>query len=255
MISIGKILFFILMPLVYNRIYISSLEDKYDKKTLRLNKIINLSFYYIIEIIQIIVHFVITKELLFVKNAQFDFGVFILFVFCSILWISIHLFVCGLGFLSGEENEIEYTHLLVLGILFLLFLLISESNTNKNMKEYYLSQQQYEKVSEEVYNLEAFSDTTAVNGEIHGGMHYINGSIQEDYELYYSFINEKGSLVIRHFTYHENTCEIYPEENCENPILKIETYSRNYKDKSESYNKYILHIPKNSITTNSIDLQ
>lgn len=62
MISIGKILFFILMPLIYRLIQIIFLDNEDDKKQKIIRNTILLSTYYGIELIYILVLYFISKE-------------------------------------------------------------------------------------------------------------------------------------------------------------------------------------------------
>lgn len=91
MISIGKILFFILMPLIYRLIQIIFLDNEDDKKQKIIRNTILLSTYYGIELIYILVLYFISKEWVFMKGALSQSGAFAVFVILSIFFIIVHL--------------------------------------------------------------------------------------------------------------------------------------------------------------------
>lgn len=251
--SIGKILFLVLMPIIYKLLEVTMEEDYIYNMSIgrTIFEVFQLLVYYGIEAVYIFMHHSITNEWIFTKNNNYS-TCFPFFVFCSIAFI-----ICSIVFLCDSDDMIFHHvgKVFVLILLFSIFLVVINSYINFYMTEDIFNNMEYEKTNEETIHLRAFSDTTAVNGEIHGGRFYISGKIQEDYELYYVFMAEDGSLVIRHFTYNEAHCKIFPEENCENPRIEIKTYAKSYKDKNSSYCDYVIYIPENSIIGYEIDLQ
>ncbi len=253
MISIGKILFFILMPLIYKGIQIFILKDDRHMKGFYRTHLISLIWYYAIEVFFILSFYKVTNELIFANNTiDTEAGCFPMFVICSCAFVIIHLILL---FLALDEMETSLIHCIVLTVLFIFFEPMTLSVATDEMNTKVFESMPYEVTSTEVIQLEAFSDTHTTSGELHGSRYYINGNIHDNYEIYYCFLDEKGSLTIRHFTYYEDHCDIYPEENCENPTLKITTLSKSYKDKSSTIYEYEIHIPKNSIGNSAIDMQ
>lgn len=257
MVSIGMLLFFILMPLCYKGLELClSYSTEYIQryKGFYIIQVIELIGYYVLEAIYIIAHYTITKEWVFMKNRIYISwnGIFI---FCAIVFI----FISGIFFTDCRDKDEfvanDIAKNIVLIILFMFFMFFMYISTSDNYKNVYFDSLKYEKISEEIIELRCFSDTHTTTGEIHGGKYYINGQIQDNYELYYCFMNEDGSLTIRHFTYTEAHCKIYPEENCQNPRLEITTYAKSYKDKHANYCDYALYIPDDSIIGTGINLE
>ncbi len=252
MISIGKILFFILMPIFYKALEILISQDRY--KHYFLWQGVQLVYYYGIEAIYILLHYSVTKEWIFMKNLVYPNSYFV-FVVLSIIFILASL-VCLCD--SELEDDIIFYDVVktfVLSVLFAVFMILAMSITKCSKNEMIFNNMPYKKTEEKVISLRAFSDTHTTSGKIHGGLCYINGNIQDNYELYYSFLAEDGSLTIRHFTYTEAHCKIFPEENCENPRLEIITYAKSYENNYDSYEEYILHIPDDSIIGTGIDFE
>lgn len=245
---IGKLLYLILMPLVYKLIQMFILRNDYCKDSLMKHGL-TLGFYYIVEVIFVAVHYLLTKEFVFANNLKYEVGSFAMFVLLSLAFTIIHLFILGF---DGEQSCI---HCLVLMILFLMFLFFDSLLLGKEIDEQTFNEMPYEFVSEETINLEAFSDTHTTTGDIHGGRYYLNGQIRDNYEVYYSFLDERGSLIIRSFVYNEAHCDIFPEEDCPNPTIKITTYSKSYKDMTSTYSDYVLHIPKNETFGTGINME
>lgn len=248
MLSIGKILFIILMPIVF-KLLEAIMEDNYIYN-ISIGRIIfeifQVLIYYGMEAVYIFVHHSITNEWIFTKNNSYS-TCFSFFVFCSVGFIICSIFLC-------DSNNIVVYHvgkLFILFILYAIFLAIIDSNITEDI----FNNMEYEKTNEEIISLKAFSDTRVVNGEIHGGMFYISGKIQEDYELYYAFIAEDDSLTIRHFTYNETHCKIFLEKKCKNPRIEIKTYAKSYKNNNSNYCDYVIYIPDDSVIGYEIDLQ
>lgn len=231
-----KLVYLIFMPMFYKGLIMFILWDerKYQDNFFK-NSIINLIWYYLVEAIYILVYYKMTEELIFAKNLKYSSCSFEIFVYCSIVFILCHLLFC---LRDSYGPKIGLLHCGVLSILFLFFLGISASVDTKIINEQIFNDMKYEIIANEVYELEPFSDSN----------NYLNGSFQENCELYYYFWDENNSLTINHFTYNDN-CKIYVEEDCINPSLQIKTYSKSYKDKTDTFQKYYLHIPNNNIET------
>ena len=250
--SVSRILFFIFMPLVY-KLLEASFEENYFKKMNKgrfIFEIFQVFLYYIIEVIYMIVHHIITNEWIFMKDKIYK-DCFGFFVFLSIV------FICFSLMFSTEIEDFICYHIcksFILVVLYLIFIVIVYSFISFDVEKKTFNNMDYEKVNEQTINLRAFSDTTSVSGDTKTGRFYISGKIQENYELYYGFMDEDGSLVIRHFTYNESNCKIFPEENCTQPRIEITTYAKSYKDNYSSYCCYVLHIPDDSITDYELDL-
>lgn len=244
MISIGKILFFILMPLIYRLIQIIFLGNEDDKKQKIIRNTILLSTYYGIELIYILVLYFISKEWVFMKGALSQSGAFAVFVILSIFFIIVHLLVMSL---TGDDG---FSHLVVLILFFGFFLILESSNVQFYIDEKIFNEMPYNISNQYIINLKALSDTHTTDGKITGSRFYINGTIKDNYEIYYSFIDEKGSTVIRHFPYSEQHVEIYEMDDCENPRIEFTEYFKEYKDKKAAYTDYIVYIPTgtNNIT-------
>lgn len=251
---IGVLLFLILMPLVFKglEILLSEERDKYFSYWVW--QIIGLFFYYGIEIIYVIMHHHITNEWVIFKGNSFS-DAFPLFVICAIIYIIFS--ACFIMDCKWEDEFIAHdiTNAIFLTVLFGVYLLIASSYINFNYEEENFNNTPYEITEQETIQLRAFSDTHTTTGNVRGGRFYINGEIRDNYELYYCFIAEDGSLTIRHFTYTEAHCKIFPEENCTNPRLEITTYGKTFGSKYDYYSDYVLYIPDDSIIGTGINME
>lgn len=244
-----KLFYLIFMPLIYKLIQMFVLNDVFEKEHYK-HHIICVGFYYFIEIIFVMIHYIITKEWVFSNNIMYDFGCFEFFTLCSVMFIIVHVVLLGI------DNEPQNgTHCIVLLIFFLVFSMFNVGSLLYGVKNQDFNNMPYEKIETKTINLEAFSDTHTTTGEITGRRYYISGEIRDNYEIYYSFLDERGSLIIRSFVYTEEHCDIFPEENCPNPTLEITTYSKSYKDLSSTYSDYVLHIPKNETIGTGINME
>lgn len=250
MISIGKLLFLILMPIVYRCLHQGILEERSDyyKGIEKTSTLILIPSYYAIEIFWAIVFYCISKEWVFMKTSFLsEVGIFSIFVICAIMFIAVHLVIISI---DSIDDCLPIGHLIALVIFFAIYMWMAVGVTKNEMKDKIFNEMPYEITNEYTIHLKALSDTHTTEGEIHGSRYYINGTINDSYEIYYSFIDEKGSTVIRHFPYSEQYVDIYEQDDCEDPRIEFTVYSKQYKDKSASYTTYVVYIPTgtNNIT-------
>lgn len=250
-ISIGKTLFLILMPFVYRCLHQGVLEERsrYYKEHEKISNIILLPTYYAIEIVFAVVFYCISKEWVFMKNTPLlsEIGLFPIFVICAIIYIVIHLIVISV---DSIDDCIPIGHLILLIFFFAIFMWSGISMASNATKDKIFNEMPYEITNEYTIHLKALSDTHTTEGQIRGSRYYINGTINDSYEIYYSFVDDKGSTVIRHFPYSEQYVDIYEQDDCEDPRIEFTVYSKQYKDKSASYTTYVVYIPTgtNNIT-------
>lgn len=248
MLSTGKLLFFILMPLIYVLIQVIFFNSKYDKKRKIVINSILLLIYYSIELTYIFVLYFISKEWVFMKVTTTQVGAFASFAMLSIMFIIVHFAI------MAWEGDSGFCHVIVLVILFGFFLALESDYTQHNIDTKIFNEMPYEKTNEYTIKLKALSDTHTTEGKITGGRFYINGTIKDNYEIYYSFVDEKGSTVIRHFPYSEQHVEIYEMDDCPNPRIEFTEYHKEYKDNESSYTHYIIYIPTGTNNT-TIDME
>lgn len=248
MLSVGKLLFFILMPLIYILIQVIFFNSKYNKKRKIIINSLLLLIYYSIELTYIFVLHFISKEWIFMKGITIPPESFVSFVMLSIMFIIFHFAI------MAWEGDSGFCHVIVLVILFGFFLALDADYVQYNIDTKIFNEMPYEKTNEYTIKLKALSDTHTTEGKIAGGRFYINGTIKDNYEIYYSFIDEKGSTVIRHFPYSEQNVEIYEIDNCPNPRIEFTEYYKEYKDNKSSYTHYIIYIPTGTNNT-TIDME
>lgn len=257
----GRLLFFILMPLIYEAIliYIYSVEiDSFiDFKNPILAQvifsIISLTIYYGIEIFYILkLKSIVGVSLLSKDYNQAEFEEF---VFLSLLFIGIHLISFFADFIDFYDDIIPICHLFVLLILFSFFFLIESCHIKEDIKQERFDSLDYEIVENYTINLHSLSDGHTTSGDINGGRWYIKGVIEDNYNIYYSFINEQGSVVIRNLPYSEDTVDIFEEENCTNPRIEFFKFSKSYEDLCSEYYNYDIYIPSGSMDGVAIDMQ
>lgn len=248
MLSVGKLLFFILMPLIYILIQVIFFNSKYNKKRKIIINSLLLLIYYSIELTYIFVLHFISKEWIFMKGITIPPESFVSFVMFSIMFIIFHFAI------MAWEGDSGFFHVIVLVILFGFFLALDADYVQYNIDTKIFNEMPYEKTNEYTIKLKALSDTHTTEGKITGGRFYINGTIKDNYEIYYSFIDEKGSTVIRHFPYSEQNVEIYEIDNCPNPRIEFTEYYKEYKDNKSSYTLYIIYIPTGTNNT-TIDME
>lgn len=253
---IGLILFFILMPLVFKGLEVLFDEFEPDYTGYWIYQALQLLFYYGIEVFYVMAHHSITGEWMFKKGNQYP-DAFPSFVFLAVVYIVVAVGAklvtiedCGEILAYDIGNTIS---LLVLFALYMIF--IAKPYIKDTTDQIIFNQMPYQVTAEETINLRAFSDTHTTSGNIRGSRFYINGEIRDNYELYYCFLAEDDSLAIKHFTYTEAHCKIFPEENCTNPRLEITTYGKEYKSYNDYYSDYVLHIPKNETFGTGINME
>lgn len=260
-----KILFFILMPLIYKILHIVVSNPIYENNCLLNDE--NNSFYYnkngfwITHLILLIVYYVIegififeihkwSGEWIFMNNVNNE--PFELFAFFSIFFIISHLMILHEEFYS--DINLPVIHLVPLIFLFATFMFVNKGFIKYNQEVAIFENMEYNVEVNTIY-LEALSDTHTTTGDINGGLLYINGVIQDNYEIYYSFIDERDSVAIRHFPYSEENVEIYPQEYCPNPRIEFYVYSKTYKSQSDSYTKYKIYVPENTTKGLNINME
>lgn len=237
-----KIFYLLLMPIFYKLLHYLFLEDKsFEEQFLSIHGAI-LVYYYLLETVYIFISFIGCNELIFVSKDYESSMIF--FTFSSIIFITVHLFYINLTFNSLEG--IPVIHCGILTILFIFFLFFNSNLIQYKKDELRFDQKQYQVIEENIIELEALGDAHTTTG-----IFYMGGRLEDNYELYYSYING-DSLEIDSIRYNKEYVKIHPEENCINPRIETKTYYKEYKSFSDSYQMYDIYIPKNAI--NSIDL-
>lgn len=259
------LLLFILLPLVYVAIRFNIIKDfdeelrylKYGRKKGKkfyVFQILSLILYYLLEIIMVLYHHHLSGEWIILKNQEISGSIMFCFVFCYVLFLVFHM----IGLIASSHDTYNYDipyHCIPLIIFFIIFLWLTGLDTKDIIKKNHFDSIQYQLTNESTIPLHVLSDTHTTSGEVHGGRYYVNGTINDNYDIYYAYLDKDKSLVIEHFTYSKGRDKIYPEENCENPRIVIRTYSKQYEDLTASYNAYELHIPDNSVSGLELDMQ
>ena len=143
-----------------------------------------------------------------------------------------------------EIFKVIFSVLLIIGIIFG----VKGCNQKYQLREK-LNQMEYEMTEESYVELHSLSDGHTTSGRIT----YARGVISSSYNIYYSFKEDDGNIVIRSFPYNEETTKIYEEEGIE-PSLIIRQYERRLEDFYDEYATYELHIPTGTMDGVSISM-
>lgn len=143
------------------------------------------------------------------------------------------------------HTPLLYTALVIIFIIEGMAMLISSTNQVKDV----FDDMEYEVINEYDINLKAFNGALETNGEVHGGMYYIQGSIETDYVLYYMTDKGNGYDMIDHINYDKNRDDIHIGEKDETPRIHVKVYRKEYKTpkgevwESNQYEQYTIYIP------------
>lgn len=143
------------------------------------------------------------------------------------------------------HTPVLYTALVMIFIIEGIAMLISSTNQAQAV----FNDMEYEIINEYDINLKAFNGALETNGEVHGGMYYIQGSIETDYVLYYMTDKGNGYDMIDHINYDKNRDDIHIGEKDETPRIHVRVYRKEYKTpkgevwESNQYEQYTIYIP------------
>lgn len=159
-----------------------------------------------------------------------------------------------------EISSVPYGHVITLIICFTLFASVQLSSLQYDVDEQVFNSMAYETTSETIY-LQKMTDTHNTEGYVKGRSSlwsgYINGEIKDNYNIWYSYLGEDGSLVFDFLTYHQNTTKVWPEENCTPRIVKYthtKSYQTKHNDFSHTYQTYEIFVPSTPVEV-ELDMQ
>lgn len=242
--DMGRLLFFILMPIVYEGInllihHFGQYREGNWRSEIKFYSIL-LAIDYIIEII----YSVIIKNVLgvWIISSKFNnietYGAYGIFVFFAVVWIIVSIFFKA----ALDENDgMPVFHTIFLVILFAIFSFIMVDYIHDTQDQGIFDSLEYQLEDNTIY-LRAMGDGHTTTGDIQGrsflGSGYIQGNIADNYNLYYAFVNENGETVIQNIPYN-NSVHIYEEgESCE-PRIVFHRYYKSYVSEYNSfYNEY-----------------
>lgn len=255
----GRLLFFIFMPLVFEGIML--LFEIFKRQYFKGNKTRIIFFSvltfidYAIELIFLVSVYSISGEWLTKNSIVYNSSEVILEAFVTCAAIVIILAVV-LSFTDILYDEIPIAHTLATIILFFFFCIFLLSTFSTELKKEIFENTEYELVEEKEVDLRALTDTITISGELNGYRHrsYIQGTLEENYSLSYAYVAENGETAIKTIEYNDDTVDIFEDgEGCR-AYIKSTKYYKEYKDLRHEYSTYEIHIP--SITTVvELDLQ
>lgn len=260
------VLFFIFMPIVYEILtvvlsfFTRECHTSYDKKEhIKEHAItlgISLAFDYVIELVWVLIvkHrisvWMFSEEFTKIDGASSAFD---LFKYLAIAYIVLSLtFGTIIGSAMDEDRDMPILHTIILILFFILFATaIGPRAVSANIDEAAYEKMPYEQTVQTI-DLKAMTDTHTTTGQMNGrmslGSGYISGEIKDNYEVYYSYLDKNnGETVVDHFTYHNDTVDIFEEGPDCKPVLEITTHHKEYKTKyneySDTYYTYVVRVP------------
>ena len=253
----SKLLFFILMPIIFEGIMLIINECSCGWEYGNLKKQFGLfSILLIIDYIIEAIYLCSVKNILgvWIFSEEFDkmqtYDTYPMFVFCSILYI----ILCIL-FTAISLDDLSVDHLPVVHTMFLVLFFIAFSSINTNQLHTELDKAHFQEmeyvVEENTVYLKALGDghttTGSMNGSLMLGTGYIQGNITDNYNLYYAYTGSNGETVIDSLVYNNNTVDIYEEGPDCIPRIVFTKYSKEYETDynhhSDEYYHYDIYIP------------
>ena len=217
---------------------------------------ISLAFDYVIELVWVLIvkHrvgvWMFSEELAKIDGATSAFD---LFKYLAIAYIILSLILGTIiGSAMDEDYDAPILHTIILIVFFAIFaIFIGPNAVSANVDKAAYEKIPYEQTIQTI-DLKAMTDTHTTTGQLNGharlGSGYIRGEIKDNYEVYYSYLDKNnGETVVDHFTYHNDTVDIFEEGPDCKPVLEITTHHKEYKTKynkySDTYYTYVVRVP------------
>lgn len=253
----GKSLYFILMPLVYEVVLqvIYYFKEAYDYcddylvikdfkiPTPLAHFVASLIFDYIIVGIYILAMGKIVGVSMMTKDYEDVAGEFYVFVFFSGLFIIGHLIT--LAFCDADD-ELPLAHQLFLLACYVVFMFIMVPVTHSEVSNIRFNNMSYELVETYTINLHTLSEGYMADGKTQERI-YVKGVVGNSYDLFYSFIDNDGSIIVRSIPYSEQYVKIYEQEDCETPRIVFKRYYKETNYKNDAYYTYDIYVPTSTI--------
>jgi len=264
----SRLLFFILMPLIFEGIMLGLNEAGGGWGSGNLKKEIGLfSILLLLDYAIETIYLVIIKNILGVWIFEKDFetiesyGTYEAFKICAIIYIVPCVLVTFVSINDLCIDHFPAIHSLVLTALFVVFCCITVPLLHEEIDKTQFKAMEYT-VEENTIYLKALGDghttTGSVNGKMTFGSGYIQGNISDNYNLYYAYEGSNGETVIDSLIYNKDLVNIFEKGPDCIPRLVIirhfKEYKTDYNTYSDEYYSYDIYIPSISNEIN-IDME